>query len=197
MFVPVSTVNLDGVCPNFLQLGRMPNAADSLRALRESLPGKPGVREVARVLGYDMPNTYGYYESRAFKKQHLPLDKAREFAAAFQELGGDPADVLALAGLGADEKAHEAARLRHEPDPYQLLPFNVAFPSEDALTETLSGLLDSIGVDPDEDERARKLARQLPGALRLAATHRKGFRLLRSRVREEAAFDRDEVRSHS
>lgn len=39
-------------------------------------------------------------------------------------------------------------------------------PSESVLTQTLAILLSSVGVDPYEDERARKIARQFPNALK-------------------------------
>lgn len=42
-------------------------------------------------------------------------------------------------------------------------------PNATVLTTALAMLLDSVGVDPYEDERARKLARQFPNALRAAA----------------------------
>lgn len=195
--VRIATVDLDIRCPKNLQIGRMPNAAESLKALREALPGSPGVREIARELGYEMPNAYGYYESKQFKKAHLPLDKAREFAEVFERLGGDASAVLALAGLTVKEQDREALQIRGPSPPFQLVPFNIAFPSEDALTEALSGLLDGVGIDPEQDERARKLARLLPNALQLAATHPTDPRALRAKVRESTAPGRGATRQHS
>lgn len=43
------------------------------------------------------------------------------------------------------------------------------------LTSTFALLLDSVGIDPDEDERAQKLARLFPNALRQVEALRKGL----------------------
>lgn len=40
-----------------------------------------------------------------------------------------------------------------------------SLPNEAVLTQTMAVLLSSVGVDPYEDERARKIARLLPNAL--------------------------------
>lgn len=44
-------------------------------------------------------------------------------------------------------------------------PASTLWPNEAVLTQTLAALLSSVGVDPYEDERARKIARLLPNAL--------------------------------
>ncbi|WP_079730954.1 hypothetical protein [Novosphingobium mathurense] len=49
-------------------------------------------------------------------------------------------------------------------------------PSAAALTSTFAVLLDSLGIDPYEDERARKLAAQFPNALRSIEALRAGER---------------------
>lgn len=41
----------------------------------------------------------------------------------------------------------------------------VTLPNEAVLTQTMAALLSSVGIDPYEDERARKIARLLPNAL--------------------------------
>lgn len=48
-------------------------------------------------------------------------------------------------------------------------------PSGPVLTSTFALLLDSVGIDPDEDERAQKLARQFPSALKHVADLRGGL----------------------
>lgn len=141
--------------------------ADQLRALRESLPDKPGVRAVARAMGEDMPNAYGYYEGKTFNKNALPLDKAREIAAAFEKLGGDGGEVLKLAGLADQEVEREAVAV---PAPRQIfIPMAVALPNEDAIVAMMRGLLLGVGLDVEADRHAETLARRLPEALAQAA----------------------------
>lgn len=141
--------------------------ADQLRALRESLPDKPGVRAVAREMGEEMPNAYGYYEGKTFNKPTLPLDKAREIAAAFERLGGQRSDVLRLAGLADDEIEREVA---FTPPPTQILiPMAVALPSEGAIVAMMRGLLRGVGLEAEADKHAETLAQRLPEALAQAA----------------------------
>jgi hypothetical protein len=167
-----ATDNLDGRCTKKLASGRMDSVAARLKKIRLSLPGagtrpaKPGVREIARALGYDMPNHYGYYEDPKFKKSALPLDKAREIAAVFQLYGGDPADVMALAGLSQGEIPVE--KPRHESEiAFAMLP--VALPSSERLTTMMRGLLKAVGLEREADEYAERLARLLPSALAQSA----------------------------
>lgn len=48
-------------------------------------------------------------------------------------------------------------------------------PSGPVLTSTFALLLDSVGIDPEEDERAQKLARQFPNALKHVSDLRGGL----------------------
>lgn len=49
-------------------------------------------------------STYMRYETRArYKKALLPLDLTRRIAAVLADHGVDPAEVMALAGVGLDE----------------------------------------------------------------------------------------------
>jgi len=145
------------------------SAAAKLRALRESLPNRPGVRAVAALLGYDMPNGYGYYESAQFKRDTLPLDKAREFAAAFVTLGGQAEDVLALAGLTDAEQVTEAKAVPVIQERRSLM-LPVSLPAHDRLTRMMRGLLEGIGLPDVADQHAEELALQLPDALAHAAS---------------------------
>lgn len=144
--------------------------AEKLRSIRESLPEKLGVRDVARLMGKpDTPNAYGYYEGKSFTKDRLPLDKAREIAAIFAEHGGNPADVLALAGIMSDEVEAEVRAVEaHRPQTITInLP--VVLPSSAELTTMMEGVLDSVGLSHLSDEYAGRLARLLPSALAEAA----------------------------
>lgn len=67
-------------------------------------------------------------------------------------------------------------------------------PSGPVLTSTFALLLDSVGIDPEQDERAQKLARQFPNALKHVSDLRGG--LSRGEVKPPVAapLDRDEGR---
>ncbi|WP_380925422.1 hypothetical protein [Sphingomonas leidyi] len=143
----------------------MTSIAEKLRLIRESLPNRPGVRAVASLLGYDVPNKYGYYESSQFKKDALPLDKAREIAAGFGKLGGDPAEVLALAGLSADEQRVEVSKIKVGAAEPNLLQMSVVFPNERELTDMFAGLLEAVDRPDLVDELAPRLAQLLPNGI--------------------------------
>lgn len=143
--------------------------ADQLKALREAIPGSPGVRQIARELGYEKHNGYGYYEGATFNKPTLPLDKAREFAAVFSRLGGDGQAVLKLAGLSDDEIAREPMAIDLNDPVY--LPMPVAFPNEDAIVAVMRGLLRGVGLEEEADKYAATLAQRLPKALARASEH--------------------------
>lgn len=70
-----------------------------------------------------------------------------------------------------------APHLRARPsDLIDAMPDDVSLgaPSATVLTATVAMLLESVGVDPFEDERAQKIAKQFPRALRsVAALHAK------------------------
>jgi hypothetical protein len=142
----------------------MPTTAQKLKKIRESLPGRPGVRRIAEALGYSVQNRYGYYEGTQFKKDTLPLDMAREIAAVFAQLGGDPSEVLALGGLTKDETDREVAMIER-PAPFQFVRLDVALPNANALTDMFRQLLRSVGQPQIADEVAPWLARRLPSAL--------------------------------
>lgn len=140
--------------------------AEKLRQIRESLPTVLGPREAARRMGKpETPNAYSYYESKQFTRETLPLGKAREIAAIFSEFGGDPLEVLALAGLaGQDADAESKAIFDNRP---QVVTINmpVVLPSEADLTVMFEGLLDAAGRPDLADELAQQLAQRLPAAL--------------------------------
>lgn len=162
-----ANVFLYGRRTSFLHMQMVMRVAEQLKTLRESIPGSPGVRQIARELGYEKHNGYGYYEGTSFNKPTLPLDKAREFAVVFDRLGGDGAAVLRLAGLADDEVSREA-NPPIEPRPL-LIPMSVAFPSEDAIVAMMRGLLRGVGLDSEADKFAETLAQRLPKALAQAS----------------------------
>lgn len=141
----------------------MDTIAKKLKAIREALPDRPGVRQISRDMGSDKPNTYGYYESAQFKQDLLPLDKARLIAGIFARYGGAPEAVLALAGLSPDEavKAAPATPVAT----VQYVQMSVAMPSADALTEMMRGMIAAAGHPEIADELAPKLAQRLPARL--------------------------------
>lgn len=67
-------------------------------------------------------------------------------------------------------------------------------PSATVLTNALAALLETVGIDPFEDERAQKLARRFPDALRQFSTLHEGLADDPGSNREEAAPDRGEGR---
>lgn len=158
-----ATAFLDGRRTRNLYTAGDMTAATDLRRLRESLPGSPGVRAIAAALGYEKHNAYGYYESKDFKKDTLPLDKAREFASAFERLGGDGRAVLKLAGL-TDEEVEREHVTPTGPAVYHI-QMAVALPSADRLAAMMSGLLKGVGLEEEAGKHAETLARRLPVAL--------------------------------
>lgn len=166
---------LDGRRTKILRLSGM-TIAEKLKALREALPaieGQPvGVRAIAAAMGHpDVPNAYGYYESSAFKRKTLPLEKAREIAAAFAKLGGRQEDILALTALNPDEIEAQPSRVA-DPAPRTVM-LAVQMPSEDELTDMFVGLLEAADRPDLAGELAPRLARLLPDGLGRARVGRK------------------------
>ncbi|WP_156679367.1 hypothetical protein [Sphingomonas profundi] len=58
---------------------------------------------MADKLGVPTSSYARYEDANDFKKPHLPLEFARKVAVILADRGIDPADVMALAGVGADE----------------------------------------------------------------------------------------------
>lgn len=146
------------------------NIAAKLKAIRESLPQKLTVREVAAHMGKpETPNAYGYYEGKDFKRKSLPLDKAQEIAGIFARHGGDPEEVLALAGLSGPDLSSEAEAIVDSSPRITFITMPVAVPNVEMLTAMMRGLLISVGLDDAAAEHSETLARRLPGALEQAA----------------------------
>ncbi|WP_010337811.1 hypothetical protein [Sphingobium yanoikuyae] len=69
-----------------------------------------------------------------------------------------------------------AAALEKNPAEYAIgLPFEATLPNATLLTSAFAMLLDTVGIDPFEDGRAQKLARQFPNALQRVSDLRAGL----------------------
>ncbi len=188
---------LDGLCTRNLQTVAGMTIAAKLKAIRESLPRKLSVRDMATRMGKpDVPNTYGYYESAKFNKAALPLDKARLFAEAFAEHGGDPREVLALAGLEAADVEDQAQAIAPAALASLTISLPVSLPSGERLTDMMAGMLDAADLPHLVDEYAERLAQLLPTALAEAAAPADRQEKVRSTrtsslVPDRATADRD------
>lgn len=84
--------------------------------------------------------------------------------------------------------------LEREPSDYVIgMSAKLALPNATVLTSAFAVLLDSLGIDPHEDGRARKLAAQFPGALRSAEDfHLQAVQAIDSSLAEDALADAEE-----
>ena len=121
------------------------------------------MRAFAARLGAPLDTRYAYYEEKRFTGL-LPIDAAREIAAALRPFGVEPREVLALAGLSPDETEPAAI----EP-PVQYVRLDVALPSADALTRMFEAMLEKQIPAGQRDALARNLALRLPAALQRAS----------------------------
>ena len=132
----------------------------SMRALRAR--SGLSMRAFAARLGAPLDTRYAYYEEKRFTGL-LPIDAARQIAAALQPFGVEPREVLALAGLSADNAAPAAV----DP-PMQIVRLDVVLPSADALTRMFEAMLEQQLPPSQRDALARNLALRLPAALQRA-----------------------------
>jgi len=79
-------------------MSEISQAARRLKLLRER--AGLSMRAVSEALGWTLTR-YQHYEDR-YRRPYLPLDLARQLADVFATRGVSAADVLALAGVGAD-----------------------------------------------------------------------------------------------
>lgn len=137
---------------------------EQMRALRAR--SGLSMRSFAARLGAPLDTRYAYYEEKRFTGL-LPIDTARQIAAALQPFGVEPGDVLALAGLTADETSAEASAIV---PPVQYVRLDVALPNADALTRMFETMLERELPPEQRDALARNLALRLPAALQRAST---------------------------
>lgn len=136
---------------------------ESMRALRAR--SGLSMRSFAARLGPPLDTRYAYYEEKRFTGL-LPIDAARQIAAALRPFGVEPAEVLALAGLTGDERDSELVTI--EPQA-QYVRLDVALPSADTLTRMFETMLEREVPAKQRDALARNLALRLPAALQRAS----------------------------
>jgi transcriptional regulator with XRE-family HTH domain len=136
---------------------------ESMRALRAR--SGLSMRAFAARLGSPLDTRYAYYEEKRFTGL-LPIDSARRIAAALQPFGVEPQEVLALAGLSADDV--ETGPIVLGPT-VQYVRLDVALPSADALTRMFETMLEGHVPASRRDALARNLALRLPAALQRAS----------------------------
>ncbi len=136
---------------------------EQMRALRAR--SGLSMRAFASRLGSPLDTRYAYYEEKRFTGP-LPIDAARRIAAALQPFGVEAAEVLAIAGLSADEA--DAGPPIADPA-VQYVRLDVALPNAEALTRMFETMLE-LEVPPSRrDALARNLALRLPAALQRAS----------------------------
>ncbi|MET0376631.1 MAG: hypothetical protein ABW128_20555 [Rhizorhabdus sp.] len=136
---------------------------EQMRALRAR--SGLSMRSFAARLGSPLGTRYAYYEERRFTGL-LPIDAARQIAAALQPFGVEPAEVLALAGLTADERDSELSAIGPA---FQYVRLDVVLPNADALTRMFETMLEKEVPAAERDALARNLALRLPAALQRAS----------------------------
>lgn len=136
---------------------------EQMRALRAR--SGLSMRAFAARLGSPLDTRYAYYEEKRFTGP-LPIDAARRIAAALQPFGVDAAEVLAIAGLSADEA--DAGPPIADPA-VQYVRLDVALPNAEALTRMFETMLESEVPPSRRDALARNLALRLPAALQRAS----------------------------
>ncbi|TAK08332.1 MAG: hypothetical protein EPO38_11395 [Rhizorhabdus sp.] len=124
------------------------------------------MRAFAARLGAPLDTRYAYYEEKRFTGP-LPIDAARQIAAALQPFGIEPNEVLELAGLAVDEAGAEAAAVRPM---VQYVRLDVVLPNAAALTRMFETMLENEVPAGRRDALARTLALRLPAALQRAST---------------------------
>lgn len=145
-----------------LYASEMASVAPLLKSLRQTAVPPLSIRKMAERLGMGH-SSYAVYENpNLYKKPHLPIDLARRIAAVLAEYSVDPADVMKLAGLTADETAPEARAIEASRPTVQYVSLQVALPSEAALREMFAKLLILVPEGASRDETAEILARWLP-----------------------------------
>ena len=135
------------------------------------------------------------------------FDSVREaLAAAIKRKGIAPTTLSLQVGKskslvkdilddGNDIKLSTLAKLAGalDMDVRELIPGDAALlPNAAVLTSAFAVLLDSVGIDPYQDERAQKLARQFPNALQRVSTLRADLIEDGATTLGEGALDRAE-----
>lgn len=155
----------DTCCVDFPHNERMSSAALRLKELRKSAIPALTVRAMADALGIPF-GTYSSYETPArYKKPFLPMDLTRKVASVLSDRGVDPAEVMKLAGLTAEEAEPEARMVEASRPHVQFVSLQLALPSEAALRDMFRSLLVLVPEGASMDEASEILARRLPSGL--------------------------------
>lgn len=141
-----------------------------LKALRLSAVPSPTIRAIAQeALGWENHNNYSYLEGQTRPDKPIEIEVARKIATYLAARGVDPAAVMALAGLTAEEASVESKQIAADRDaPPQVIALPVMLPNVETLSQMIVGLFEGAGQPVPSDELARTLARLLPDALRQA-----------------------------
>lgn len=113
----------------------------------------------------------------------VTLDVAAKFASGLVGLGRPPISAEEILATVED---------RSVLDQFWSVAPSPAGASAAVLTSTFVLLLDSVGIDPDQDELAQKLARRFPNALRQVEGLRRGLDDGEDPSPEEDSHDPDE-----
>lgn len=143
----------------------MDSVTAELRRLRMSATPPLSVRGMADALGVPLSSYSRYENDRYFKKQFLPMEFVRKIAPILASRHVDPFDIMALAGLSADEAEPDVESLAAKAPPLQQIFMPVTLPSETALAEMFEALLLSISESLPRAELALQLAQLLPVGL--------------------------------
>jgi transcriptional regulator with XRE-family HTH domain len=155
--------DLHGLCAKKSRKYGMENISEKLKALRER--AGLSVRDVARHLEFETHSRYAYYESPRYTGDALPLPLARRLAGLFKGEHVEAEEVLALAGLGADEAKEQAKDVGgFRARPHRIF-MEVQLPNEASLTRMFDAMLELAGHDDVSGELARTLAVLLPNVL--------------------------------
>lgn len=153
---------------------RMSTPNERLRQARERA-GYETATDAAEALGITRSTYIGHENGH----RGFPASRAPQYARKFRV-----SEEWLLYGKG-DAVQSEAPSLT--------LP--VQLPNVEVLTLMFEGMLESVGIDPNEAARARTLARQFPAALQLAASQTSARPALRQKIRAIELPDDDADRS--
>jgi len=175
---------------------------DILRVITRTSSGYAGLytilRENTRALisaFMDGAPTIDMEKLRADMAEKVERSSARKFSLAATG-GSNPDFYRNFLNNGQDKRLSAdvfvgiVAALGRDPVEY-IKGADVAMrlPSAAVLTNAIAALLETVGIDPFEDERAQKLARRFPDALRQVAALHEGLAEDSGLSRAEAAPD--------
>lgn len=154
----------------FVRNARMAGVAEKLKRLREQ--AGLSVRGMAEELGIPASSYAAYEDTKRFKRDYLPMERALAFADVLSRHGVERFDVLALAGMTEAVPAHA-------------LKGDVARAAK-TLRPIWQRLLELQGIDP---VRAAVLVEVAEEALRISeATRDEADEQVRSRLAAQSVW---------